>query len=80
MNAFGKIPDNYVVKSADSWGDKGNPTKILGINKDLTEKKFFSFVKNYMNEGATILGGCCEIRPSHIKEISKLKTSNNLNS
>ena len=80
LNAFGKIPDNYVVKSADSWGDKGNPTKILGINKDLTEKNFFSFVKNYMNEGATILGGCCEIRPSHIKEISKLKASNNLNS
>jgi len=25
-----------------------------------------------MNEGATILGGCCEIRPSHIKAISKL--------
>ena len=76
LNAFGKIPDNYVVKSEDSWGDKGNPTKILGINKDLTEEKFFSFVNNYMNEGATILGGCCEIRPSHIKEISKLKTSN----
>jgi len=26
-----------------------------------------------MENGATILGGCCEIRPSHIKEISKLK-------
>jgi len=26
-----------------------------------------------MKNGATILGGCCEIRPSHIKEISKLK-------
>ena len=29
--------------------------------------------KKYMENGATILGGCCEIRPSHIKEISKLK-------
>jgi len=72
LNAFDKIPDNYNVTSSDSWGTKGNPNKILGINKDLTEKKFFNFVKNYMMEGATILGGCCEIKPSHIKEISKL--------
>ena len=80
LNAFGKIPDNYVVKSMNSWGDEGNPKKILGINKDLTEGNFFNFVKSYMDEGATILGGCCEIRPSHIKEISRLKISNTLNS
>ena len=72
LNAFDKIPDNYNVTSSDSWGTKGNPNKILGINKDLTEERFFDFVKNYMTEGATILGGCCEIKPSHIKEISKL--------
>jgi homocysteine S-methyltransferase len=72
LNAFDKIPDNYVVTSADSWGTEGNPNKILGINKDLNEKKFFNVVKNFMNEGATILGGCCEIKPSHIKAISEL--------
>jgi len=72
LNAFDKIPDNYIVTSTDSWGIEGNPNKILGINKDLTEENFFNFVKNYMKEGATILGGCCEIRPSHIKKISKL--------
>ena len=73
LNAFDKIPKNYIVSSSESWGDEGNPKKLLGINKDLIEKNFFKFVKKYMNEGATILGGCCEIRPSHIKEISKLK-------
>ena len=72
LNAFDKIPENYVVTSADSWGREGNPKNILGINKDLNEKKFFNVVKNFMNEGATILGGCCEIRPSHIKAISEL--------
>jgi len=72
LNAFNKIPDNYIVTSADSWGTEGNPNKILGINKDLNEKKFFNVVKNFMDEGATILGGCCEIKPSHIKAISKL--------
>ena len=72
LNAFDKIPDNYIVTSTDSWGIEGNPNKILGINTDLTEENFFNFVKNYMKEGATILGGCCEIRPSHIKKISNL--------
>ena len=72
LNAFNKIPENYVVTSADSWGTEGNPKNILGINKDLNEEKFYSLVKKYMNEGATILGGCCEIKPSHIQAISKL--------
>jgi homocysteine S-methyltransferase len=72
LNAFDKIPENYIVTSTDSWGTTGNPNKILGINQDLNEKQFYNVVKNFMNEGATILGGCCEIRPSHIKEISKL--------
>ena len=72
LNAFNVIPDNYVVSSSNIWGEEGNPSKILGINKDLNEENFFNCVKKYMKEGATILGGCCEIRPSHIKAISKL--------
>tara|TARA_B100001750_G_scaffold224715_1_gene216018 strand:+ start:124 stop:1044 length:921 start_codon:yes stop_codon:yes gene_type:complete len=72
LNAFNKIPNNYTVTSADMWGTEGNPNSILGINKELTKENFFNLVKNYMSEGATILGGCCEIKPSYIKEISKL--------
>ena len=72
LNAFDKIPENYVVTSSNSWGEEGNPNKILGINKDLNEKQFFNIVKNFMNEGATILGGCCEIKPSHIRAISEI--------
>ena len=30
----------------------------------------FNFSKLMMSKGATILGGCCETKPSHIKEIS----------
>ena len=32
-----------------------------------------AFVKKFKDAGATILGGCCETRPAHIKEISMLK-------
>ena len=73
LNAFKKIPENYSVASKDEWGNAGNPTTVLGKNTDLNESKFYEYAKKFMKDGATILGGCCEIRPSHIKEISKLK-------
>ena len=73
LNAFKKIPEGYTVASKDQWGNAGNPSTVLGINTDLNESKFYEYVKKFMENGATILGGCCEIRPSHIKEISKLK-------
>ena len=73
LNAFKKIPEGYTVASKDQWGDAGNPTTVLGKNTDLNESKFYEYVKKFKENGATILGGCCEIRPSHIKEIFKLK-------
>ena len=73
LNAFKKIPEGYTVASKDAWGNAGNPTTVLGKNTDLNESKFYEYAKKFMKDGATILGGCCEIRPSHIKEISKLK-------
>ena len=73
LNAFKNIPEGYTVASKDQWGNAGNPTTVLGVNTDLNESKFYECSKKFMENGATILGGCCEIRPSHIKEISKLK-------
>ena len=29
--------------------------------------------KKFKENGATILGGCCETNPSHIREIAKIK-------
>ena len=71
INAFErtKTKDGYTVNYTKSGG---NPNQFLGQRNDLTPSKMFEIVKKYMNKGATILGGCCEIRPAHIKEISKL--------
>jgi len=73
LNAFKNIPDDYAVREASTWGKDGNPTKILGSREDITESKFYKFVKKFKDDGATILGGCCEIRPSHISKIANLK-------
>ncbi len=80
LNAFKNIPEGYTVASKDQWGNAGNPNTVLGVNTDLNESKFYECAKKYMENGATILGGCCEIRPSHIKEISKLKLIDTSNS
>ena len=50
-----------------------NPNISMGKREDVNDKVFYEFAKKIMKEGATILGGCCETNPSHIKEISKLK-------
>jgi len=50
-----------------------NPNIAMGTRKDITGKIFYEFSKKIMKKGATILGGCCETNPDHIKEISKLK-------
>ena len=51
----------------------GNPNEFLGQREDLTPNKLSKFAKKFKNNGATILGGCCEIRPSHIKAFASLK-------
>jgi len=73
LNAFKNIPDDYAVREASTWGKGGNPTKILGSREDVTPGKFYEFVKKFKDAGATILGGCCEIRQSHISKIASLK-------
>ena len=51
----------------------GNPNEFLGHRHDLTPEKIKEFAKKFKDNGATILGGCCETRPSHIEAMAKLK-------
>ena len=51
----------------------GNPSDFLGHREDLTPQKMALIAKKFKLAGATILGGCCETRPNHIKEMAKLK-------
>jgi len=50
-----------------------NPNETLGTRNDYTDNKFLEFSKKMMKKGATILGGCCETKPSHINKIADLK-------
>ncbi len=72
LNAFIKTNPKPNYTRAYNNSKTGNPNEFLGQRKDLTPEKMAKFAKKFKDAGATILGGCCETRPSHIKEFSKL--------
>ena len=65
------VPVHKFASPEDKIGS--NPVETMGTRNDFTGKIFLEFSKKMVNKGATILGGCCETFPSHIKEINKLK-------
>lgn len=58
-NGFSFIPDKWDSQVAS-----------LEVRKDLTPENYLDFVKIWIDKGAKIIGGCCEISPAHIKVIS----------
>tara|TARA_B100001121_G_scaffold105692_1_gene93510 strand:+ start:829 stop:1737 length:909 start_codon:yes stop_codon:yes gene_type:complete len=73
LNAFIRTNPKPNYTNAYKKSKTGNPNEFLGQRKDLTPSKMAEFAKKFKDSGATILGGCCETTPSHIKEFSALK-------
>jgi homocysteine S-methyltransferase len=65
------IPVHKFASPVDEVG--ANPTEAMGTREDYTGVMFLEFSKKMMSKGATILGGCCETKPFHIKKIAGLK-------
>ena len=72
LNAFIETNPQPNFAAVYKKNKTGNPNEFLGVRKDLTPNKMTEFAKKFKDAGATILGGCCETSPAHIKEISKL--------
>ena len=74
---FGFKLNGYLKTAPLNINNKKNdylqPNTFLGKRDDLSPEKMFEFVKKFKNEGATILGGCCETSPQHIKSFASLK-------
>ena len=73
LNAFIKTNPKPNYTGAFTQSKTGNPNEFLGVREDLTPEKMSKFAKKFKDAGATILGGCCETRPSHIKAFASLK-------
>ena len=66
VNAFRQIPVGWKP-------DSSNPNLALGKNEDITVLKFQEISKEFIDMGAKLIGGCCEIKPAHIKKITELR-------
>ena len=64
------LPHTAWIKEPDQIGT--NPIEVLGTRDDYSDEMFYNFSKKMIDKGATIIGGCCEIKPKHIKKVSEL--------
>ena len=56
---------------SDAFDHIGATVDILKTRSDLGPDTYAEFAGKWIDQGATIVGGCCEVGPAHIAEISK---------
>lgn len=61
-NGFVEIPSAFLNQGAN--------VDILETRNNLTPKIYADFAEKWINKGASIVGGCCEVGPQHIKELA----------
>jgi homocysteine S-methyltransferase len=62
-NGFQRITKEFLQDS---------PTvDALSARPEMTPARYADFVMDWIGQGATIVGGCCETRPAHIAEIAR---------
>ena len=62
-NGFEHITDEFL---------RDSPTvDTLNLRRDFTPKLYADHVMGWIDQGATIVGGCCEVGPTHIAEIAE---------
>lgn len=59
-NGFAEIPDEW---------ESGDGIAALGRRHDLDEAIYASHVMDWLDAGARLVGGCCEIGPGHIARV-----------
>ena len=70
---FGAYANGF-VEITQSFVQVGATVKELSARKDLTPDTYAEFAEDWAQMGATIIGGCCEVGPSHIAEIARRLT------
>jgi S-methylmethionine-dependent homocysteine/selenocysteine methylase len=65
---FGAYANGFTHITADFKADQ--PTvDDLHSRHDLTPEKYAGFAMGWIAQGATIVGGCCEVGPAHIRHL-----------
>jgi len=67
---FGAYANGFTMITKDFL--KESPTvDALSPRRDLGPETYANFVMGWVNQGATIVGGCCEVGPAHITEVAR---------
>lgn len=62
-NAFTMITKTFL--------EGGTTAEDLSAREDMTPDVYATYAMQWVDQGATIIGGCCETGPAHIAEIAK---------
>ena len=73
LNGYLKTEPLSKINKINKKNDFSQPNEFLGTRKDLTPEKMLKFVKKFKDSGATIIGGCCETTPAHIKLFASIR-------
>ncbi len=63
-NGFAGIPEG--------WSVKGQGADVLGQREDNSAEDYARHVAKWIESGATVVGGCCEITPLHIARLAEI--------
>ena len=67
---FGAYANGFTNISKDFLKDKST-VQSLSAREDVGPDAYAEIVMGWIGQGATIVGGCCEIGPAHIGEIAR---------
>ena len=56
---------------SDSFDHIGSTVDVLKARTDLGPNQYADFAQGWVDAGATLIGGCCEVGPAHIAEMSR---------
>ena len=69
---FGAFANGFT--SVDAL-EPGGVVDVLEARKDLGPEQYAAFAGSWLDAGASVIGGCCEVGPDHIKALSTLLQS-----
>ena len=69
---FGAFANGFT--SVDAL-EPGGVVDVLEARKDLGPEQYAAFAGRWLDAGASVIGGCCEVGPDHIRALSTLLKS-----
>ncbi len=66
--AFGAYANGFSKVTKLQMGDIAN--EKIETRNDLSPEKYAEFARHWAKSGASIIGGCCETTPAHIKSLA----------